>query len=66
MPEYRFYKITQTGHITEPSSVVVCPDDVAAIKEARKLLDGGDIEIWEGRRVVAYLVPESFAVERKK
>lgn len=64
MPEYRFYKIGPDGHIVEPPPVVECPDDLSAIKEGRKHIDGCDIEIWQGSRIVFYLVPESFAVKK--
>jgi hypothetical protein len=29
-----------------------------AYKEAKRLQDGHDIEIWQAERVVAYLVPD--------
>lgn len=58
MPEYRLYKIGPDGHIAGPPPVVECQDDLIAIKEARKLLDGHDIEIWQGSRIVSYLVPD--------
>jgi hypothetical protein len=35
------------------------PSAWAALKEAKQLLDGHDIEIWQGVRVVAYLVPDN-------
>jgi hypothetical protein len=55
MPEYRFYKINMAGHIAGPPHLIECPDDLAAIKEANKLLDGDDIEIWKGHHIVSYL-----------
>ena len=61
MPEYRFYKIGVQGHIAEPATVIETTDDLSAIKEARKHLDRDDIEIWQGKRIVTYLVPEAFA-----
>ena len=65
MPEYKFYSISTDGHIAKPPVIVDCPDDLVAIKNARNYLDGHDVEIWEGTRVVAYLVPESFVEEKK-
>lgn len=63
MPEYKFYSIKIDGHIAKPPIVTDCPDDLTAIKAARQVLDGNDIEIWEGARVVAYLVPEPSLVK---
>jgi hypothetical protein len=58
MPEYKFYTIKNDGHIGGPPDNRVLPDDSAALLEAKKLIDGHDIEIWEGKRVVAYIVPD--------
>ena len=66
MPEYRFYKISPDGHIAEPPPVIECDDDLSAIQEARKRMDGHDIEICQGDRVVTYLVPESFSTDTKR
>ena len=66
MPEYKFYIISLDGHRIQPPTVAMCETDIDAIKAARQLLDGHDIEIWEGTRIVAYLVPESFAPDKAK
>jgi hypothetical protein len=55
MPTYRFYSLKKDGHIAGTPSDFDCPDDNDAVKEAEKLLDGRDIEIWQGTRVVAYI-----------
>ena len=34
------------------------PDDDEALKEARQLVNGRDIEVWQGPRIVAYLTPD--------
>jgi hypothetical protein len=34
------------------------PNDAAALAEAKTRLDGRDIEVRQGTRVVAYLVPD--------
>lgn len=65
MPAYRFYTIGPSGHICAPPAIFECPGDMSAIKEARKSLDGHDIEVWQGRRIVSYLVPESLAAKWK-
>ncbi|HMJ29552.1 MAG TPA: hypothetical protein VK512_12625 [Xanthobacteraceae bacterium] len=58
MPEYRFYTIGKDGHVATPAITYEAPKDADALKEAKRLLDGHDIEIWQGARVVAYLVPD--------
>jgi len=32
--------------------------DGEALKEARRFVNGHDIEVWEGSRLVAYLTPD--------
>jgi hypothetical protein len=51
MPEYRAYLVGQDGHFVGSESLV-CRDDGEAIAEARRLLDGRDIEVWSGERFV--------------
>jgi len=58
MSEYRFYSIRRSGHVAGPPITYEAPRDVDAVKEAQRLLNGHDIEIWQGARVVAYLVPD--------
>jgi len=53
MPDYRFYTIEQDGHITTPSAELHLPNDAAALSEAKKLVNGHDVEIWQGKRIVA-------------
>lgn len=58
MRAYRFYKIGNDGHIDGPASDHALPDDHAAVNEAKQLVNGHDIEIWEGPRLVAYVTPD--------
>jgi hypothetical protein len=58
MPEYRFFKVKKSGHIDGPAAIYECPGDADAVREAKRLLNGSDIEIWQGPRVVAYLTPD--------
>ena len=58
MPEYRFYAITKDGHIDSPPINRDLPDDGGALKAAKELINGRDIEIWQGTRIVAYVVPD--------
>ncbi len=59
MREYRFYLIKKDGHIDGPPSDHALLDDKAAIKEAKQLVDGHDIEIWQEARLVAYVTPDT-------
>ena len=57
MPDYRAYVLGRPGHrflkVTEFSSDHA--DDVAALSEAKKLIDGYDVELWDGGRLIARL-----------
>jgi len=58
MPEYRFYTIKKDGHIDGPPTDHAAPDDYSAVKVAKELINGHDVEIWLGSRLVAYVVSE--------
>ena len=58
MPEYRFFSIKRSGHIEGPATIYECSRDDEAVKEAKQRLNGNDIEIWQGTRVVAYFTPD--------
>lgn len=55
---YRFYFIRHDGHIDGPSLEYEAPDDRAALAKAKQLVDGHDIEVWHGARLVAYITPD--------
>ena len=58
MTEYGFYFLKSGGHIARPPVDLDLPDDAAAMKEAKQLLNGLAIEVWQGERVVGYLAPK--------
>lgn len=58
MLEYKFYAIKRDGHIEGPPAARDCPNDGEALKEARQLVNGHDIEVWQGSRLIAYLTPD--------
>jgi hypothetical protein len=58
MTEYRFYPIGPDGHISGPPTDKDCSDDGAALTEARQLVNGHDIEVWQNSRIVAYVTPD--------
>jgi hypothetical protein len=48
--EYRAYSVGRDGHfdgIERPT----CADDAEAIEKAKQLVDGQDVELWEGARL---------------
>jgi hypothetical protein len=57
---YRAYTLDEDGHIIgcEP---VVCAGDDEAIASAERLLDGRDLELWAGVRLIILLEPPSKA-----
>ena len=57
MPIYRIYALDSTDHIFRPPIVLECDDDQAAIEEAKQLLNGAAIEVWEQKRRVVRLEP---------
>ncbi|MGI8526707.1 MAG: hypothetical protein ACR2K5_11120 [Pseudolabrys sp.] len=52
MPEYRIYQI-KSGHIAAAAVVIDCASDEAAIAKGEQMVDGRDLEIWDGGRLVA-------------
>jgi hypothetical protein len=52
--EYRAYTVGIDGHFIgfEP---LVCRDDGEAVAKAKRLVDGHDIEVWNGERLVVRL-----------
>jgi hypothetical protein len=54
MTEYRAYIIGIDGHFLRAVEIL-CPDDDTAKEYAKSLVDGHDIELWQGERIVAKL-----------
>jgi hypothetical protein len=54
LPEYRAYVVGSDGHFVgcEP---IVSADDFDATEKAKRLVDGHDVELWNGTRLVARL-----------
>jgi hypothetical protein len=55
--EYGAYAVGRDGHFNgfEP---LICADDAEAIAKAKRLVDGHDIELWSGARLVIRLEAE--------
>ena len=58
MPEYRIYTLEKDNRIAGPPDEIDCADDQAAVQEAKKVLDGHAIEVWEKARFVIRLEPD--------
>jgi len=52
MPEYRAYKVGHDGHFFGAVELV-CADDTEAMEQAKQLVDGHDVELWQLDRKVA-------------
>jgi hypothetical protein len=44
--------IDQTNNISGPAHWTICAGDFDAIKKAKQLVDGHDVELWESDRLV--------------
>ena len=53
MPDYRIYFIDPKNRISRMPEVVECSDDQEAIQKAVQFIDGQDVELWDGARLVA-------------
>jgi hypothetical protein len=59
-PDYRAYIIDIDGHRFLKAARFLSdhPDDATAIAAAKTLVEGHDVELWDGSRFVARLSPE--------
>jgi hypothetical protein len=56
MGEYRAYTVGVDGHFIR-FGPLVCRDDADAIEKAKRLMDGHDVELWSGERLVIRISP---------
>jgi hypothetical protein len=54
---YRFYIFEKNDHVAAPPTIYELPDDAAALKQAKKIIDDRPIEIWRYTSKVARLNP---------
>jgi hypothetical protein len=52
MPEYRVYIVGTDGHFFS-SQILECADDSEATEQAKQLIDGHDVELWQRDRRIA-------------
>jgi hypothetical protein len=57
MPDYHAYFIDEDGHVTLRIDLV-CADEDTAMEQAKSLVDGQSIELWEAARKIATFDPE--------
>lgn len=55
MTDYRIFPVDENGCVLGPSCVIKAHEDHEAIETARPLVDGCDVEVWQGTRIVAQL-----------
>ena len=55
MPDFRIYQIVGGAHISAPAIILECDTDEEAITRTRQLLDGHDLELWQGARLIISL-----------
>jgi hypothetical protein len=61
MPSYRLYAMTRDGHIRS-AETIDAESDGEAIHLARLRLEHADIELWCGKRRVAWVPKDGLAV----
>jgi hypothetical protein len=55
MTEYRFYPL-DAGRLARRAQLLVCENDLEAIENAKRLMNG-HAEVWDGARFVATIRP---------
>ena len=55
MPEYRLYTLLRGDKIAGPATQVECSSDQEAISQAKKFINGLDIEVWQDAGLIARL-----------
>jgi hypothetical protein len=53
---YRVYFLTPDGQVDGPPTILPdCRDDKSALQQTEQFIDGRDLELWDGARLVARL-----------
>jgi len=53
--DYRAYVVGPDGHVIRPPHIFSAENDDAALEHTRQFVDGYDIELWSGARLVLKL-----------
>ena len=59
MKSYRAYLLDKSGRIANPSKIIQADDDAKAIEIAKQLVDGHDVEVWDGQRRITKLTHDA-------
>ena len=51
VPEYQLFHLS-FGHIRGPAEIFNCDIDQDAIEKAKRMVNGHDVEVWQGARRV--------------
>ena len=54
MPDYRAYVVGSDGHFINVVALE-CGDNAEAVEHAKQVVNGHDVELWQGARKVATL-----------
>jgi hypothetical protein len=58
MPCYRAYPVSNNHQVAPaPSVAITCENEQDGLRQAQKLVDDFDIELWDGPRFIARLKP---------
>jgi hypothetical protein len=52
MSHYQIYTLSAGDRIARPTQIFTGDNDREAIQLAKQLLDGRDLEVWQGARIV--------------
>jgi hypothetical protein len=55
MQQYRIYTLLSDNKVAGPATEIECSSDEEAISQAEKFVNGLDIEVWQGARLVTRL-----------
>ena len=56
MPSYRAYPVSKDHKVAaSPSVVITCENEQDGIQKAQQLVDGYDLELWDGPRFITRL-----------
>jgi hypothetical protein len=64
MATYRTFLVDRRGHICHPAYIFDSADDEAAITHAKQYVHGGDVELWDHARIVAWVGQDGVTVKK--
>ena len=55
MPQYRVYRLDETGHVSTPPSIIEADSDAEAVEQLMPLAEVATIEIWNEARLIGVI-----------